>query len=152
MTQPHVLGHIDIVQELACLTLDIGTHIPPVDAAAYMCGSANVIDMAGNTVYAGFTDSHQHLEDVGRRTKTLSLFGISTLRATVQAMEDWAANIPAGEWVTGRGWIEREWTDKKRFLNKYDVDSFTADKPLFMPREPCLTVSMLRFRYLEPSR
>jgi predicted amidohydrolase YtcJ len=99
-----------------------------------MCDSARVIDLAGKTVFAGFTDSHQHLEGVGKRTKTLSLFGIATLRETVQTIGDWAANIPDGDWVQGRGWIEREWTDEQRFLNKYDVDSFTADKPLFMPR------------------
>ena len=104
------------------------------DATRYMCGRANIIDMVGKTVFAGFTDSHQHLEGVGRRTQTLSLFGIPTLAETVQTIADWAATIPAGTWVQGRGWIEREWTDEQRFLNKYDVDPFTADKPLFMPR------------------
>ena len=104
------------------------------EAEEYMCGSVQALDLEGRTVYAGFTDSHQHLEGVGRRTKTLSLFGIGTLQETVQTIEDWAANIPEGGWVQGRGWIEREWTDEQRFLNKYDVDRFTADKPLFMPR------------------
>lgn len=100
----------------------------------YKCGSATVLDMAGKTVYAGFTDSHQHLEGVGRRTKTLSLFGIPTLKETVSTIADWANDIPDGEWVLGRGWIEREWTDQERFLNKHDVDPFTQNKPLFMPR------------------
>lgn len=104
------------------------------DVQDYMCESAEIIDLEGRTVYAGFTDSHQHLEGVGRRTKTLSLFGIPTLQETVQTIEDWAANIPDGDWVQGRGWIEREWTDEQRFLSKYDVDPFTAEKPLFMPR------------------
>ena len=103
-------------------------------AEQYRCGAATTIDLEGNTVYAGFTDSHQHLEGVGRRTKTLSLFGIPTLQETVAAIEEFAANVPTGEWIQGRGWIEREWTDEQRFLNKYDVDRFTADKPLFMPR------------------
>jgi len=104
------------------------------DAAAYMCGDATIMDMAGKFVYAGFTDSHQHVEGVGRRPKTLSLFGISTLKETVDAIEAFAANVPDGKWVQGRGWIEREWTDEERFLTRHDVDPFTADKPLFMPR------------------
>lgn len=104
------------------------------EAEKYMCDSARVIDLAGSTVFAGFTDSHQHLVGVGKRTKTLSLFGISTLQETVQTIEDWTANIPEGNWVQGRGWIEREWTDEQRFLNKHDVDPFSADKPLFMLR------------------
>jgi predicted amidohydrolase YtcJ len=104
------------------------------EAKQYRCESVNAIDMGGKTVFAGFTDSHQHLEGVGRRTKTLSLFGITTLGGTVDAIQAWSADIPAGEWVQGRGWIEREWTDEQRFLSKFDVDSFTQDKPLFMPR------------------
>ena len=60
--------------------------------------------MAGNTECAGFADSHQHLEGVGRRsTKTLSLFGIPTLEATVARIEEWAATNPEGEWIQGRG-------------------------------------------------
>lgn len=104
------------------------------DAQRYMCGDAEIMDMAGRYVYAGFTDSHQHLEGVGRRTKTLSLFGIPTLQQTVERIEEWAAGVPEGEWILGRGWIEREWTDEQRFLNRFDVDAFTADKPLYMPR------------------
>lgn len=104
------------------------------DAAKYMCGDATVMDMAGKYVYAGFTDSHQHVEGVGKRPKTLSLFGIATLKETVDAIEEFSATVPDGEWVQGRGWIEREWTDEERFLNRHDVDPFTADKPLFMPR------------------
>jgi predicted amidohydrolase YtcJ len=104
------------------------------DAAKYMCGDAQIMDMAGKYVYAGFTDSHQHVEGVGQRPKTLSLFGIATLKETVDAIKAFAVNVPENEWVQGRGWIERQWTDKKRFLTKHDVDPFTTNKPLFMPR------------------
>ncbi len=104
------------------------------DAEKYMCGDARIMDMAGKYVYAGLTDSHQHVEGVGKRPKTLSLFGIGTLKETVDAIKAFAENVSDGEWVQGRGWIEREWTDEERFLTKHDVDPFTANKPLFMPR------------------
>lgn len=103
-------------------------------ATKYMCGDADIRNMTGKYVYAGLTDSHQHVEGVGRRPKTLSLFGIGTLKETVDAIESFAANVPEGSWVQGRGWIEREWIDEERFLTKHDVDPFTAGKPLFMPR------------------
>jgi predicted amidohydrolase YtcJ len=104
------------------------------EAGRWRCGAARVMDLQGSVVYPGFTDSHQHLEGVGRRTRTLSLFGLPTLAATVARIEAWAATVPEGGWVLGRGWIEREWSDQQRFLNRHDVDPFTADKPLFMPR------------------
>lgn len=103
-------------------------------ARPWLCGARQAIDLAGSVVYPGFTDSHQHLEGVGRRTRTLSLFGIPTLAATVARIEEWAAGVPAGQWVLGRGWIEREWSDEQRFLTRHDVDPFTGDKPLYMPR------------------
>jgi predicted amidohydrolase YtcJ len=71
------------------------------DAAKYMCGDAQIMDMAGKYVYAGFTDSHQHLEGVGQRPKTLSLFGIATLKETVDAIKAFAVNVPKNEWVQG---------------------------------------------------
>jgi len=104
------------------------------DAGRWLCGAAEVLDLDGSYVYPGFTDSHQHLEGVGRRTRTLSLFGIPTLAETVARIEEWAAGIPEGDWILGRGWIEREWTDEQRFLSRHDVDPFTENKPLYMPR------------------
>ena len=104
------------------------------EAEAWRCGTSQVIDLEGATVFPGFTDSHQHLEGVGRRTKTLSLFGNTSLKETVSQIRDWSEQIPEGGWVMGRGWIEREWRDEQRFLTRWDVDSFTESKPLYMPR------------------
>lgn len=104
------------------------------EAQTWRCGASEVLDLEGSFVFPGFTDSHQHLEGVGRRTRTLSLFGIPTLKATVARIEEWAAGIPEGDWILGRGWIEREWSDEQRFLTRHDVDPFTENKPLYMPR------------------
>ena len=104
------------------------------DADKWKCGASEVLDLQGSAVFPGFSDSHQHLEGVGRRTKTLSLFGIPSLKATVSRIRAWSEQIPEGGWVMGRGWIEREWHDEQRFLTRWDVDSFTESKPLYMPR------------------
>ena len=104
------------------------------DSQKWKCGASKVMDLQGSAVFPGFTDSHQHLEGVGRRTKTLSLFGIPSLKATVSRIRAWSEQIPEGGWVMGRGWIEREWRDEQRFLTRWDVDSFTESKPLYMPR------------------
>lgn len=104
------------------------------EASAWQCGAQTVLDLTSSVVYPGFTDSHQHLEGVGKRTRSLSLFGLPTLSATVRRIEDWASAIPEGDWVLGRGWIEREWKDEQRFLTRQDVDPFTHNKPLYMPR------------------
>lgn len=103
-------------------------------ARKWLCGAARVVDLNGSTVFPGFTDSHQHLEGVGRRTKTLSLFGVASLKETVARIRLWSERVAEGDWVMGRGWIEREWRDEQRFLTRWDVDTFTESKPLYIPR------------------
>lgn len=105
-------------------------HVRNID----FCQPANIMHLRQGAIFPGFTDAHQHLEGVGRRTKTLSLFGIPSLAATVSEIKAWADKTQPGDWILGRGWIEREWTDEQRFLTKFDVDAFTRDKPLFLPR------------------
>ena len=105
-----------------------------LDAQKYMCGEANIINMSGKFVYAGFTDGHQHLERIGIREKNVNLAGLPTLKETVDVIREWADGVPDGQWVQGFGWIERDWTDETRFLNKHDLDAFTENKPLYIPR------------------
>ncbi len=102
-------------------------------AKAYMCGTANIMDMQGKYMYPGFTDSHQHLGGIGVREKNVNLMNIDSLQETVAKIEEWAADVEEGDWILGRGWIEKIWTDK-RFLNKHDVDAFSKNKPLYIRR------------------
>lgn len=104
------------------------------DAAKYMCGDADIIDLSGKYVFAGLTDGHQHLARIGAREKTINLAGLGSLNETVEVLRKWAVDVPEGQWVLGSGWIERDWSDEKRFLNKHDVDAFTENKPLYIPR------------------
>ena len=89
------------------------------DAAPWLCGAKRIIELPAAVVYPGFTDGHQHLEGIGRRTRSLSLFGIPTLAGTVARIEDWSRTVKEGDWILGRGWIEREWTDQQRFLTRH---------------------------------
>ena len=104
------------------------------EGAPWRCGAEKILDVDGGFVFPGFTDSHQHLEGIGRRTRTLSLFNSKSLAETVSKIEDWADGTPDGDWVLGRGWIEREWEGEQRFLTREDVDPFTRNKPLYLPR------------------
>jgi len=54
------------------------------EAKPWLCGAKEIVDLNGSTVFPGFTDAHQHLEGVGKRTRTLSLFGLPTLQETVE--------------------------------------------------------------------
>src|SRR5438128_6745063 len=49
------------------------------DAKAYEGKATRVIDLHGNTVVPGMTDSHYHLAGVGAREMNLNLEGMTTL-------------------------------------------------------------------------
>src|SRR5215213_527987 len=48
-------------------------------AEKYVGANTRTIDLHGNTVLPGFTDSHQHLSGVGLREMTLNLEGTASL-------------------------------------------------------------------------
>ncbi|HEV2912119.1 MAG TPA: amidohydrolase [Pyrinomonadaceae bacterium] len=103
------------------------------EAKAYGDAATRVVDLRGNTVVPGMTDSHYHLMGVGWRELTLNLEGTTGL-------EDFLAKVKArvllakeGEWITGRGWIETHWKPPL-FPTRQDLDRVAPDKPVFLRR------------------
>ncbi len=99
----------------------------------YQCGDAEIIDLEGNYVYPGFVDSHAHLKGIGRRENSLNLQGTKSLKEMLTAVEIYSNGIEPGEWVVGRGWIEKVWPEK-RFPTRYELDRFSSDKPVMLER------------------
>ena len=95
--------------------------------------ASKVIDLHGNTVVPGLTDSHCHLSGVGEREMTLNLEGTSSLEdflAKVKARVDLAR---PGEWVTGRGWVETYWKPQV-FPTRWDLDKVSPSNPVYLTR------------------
>ena len=99
----------------------------------YQCYDAKVIDLKGSYVYPGFVDSHAHLKGIGHRENSLNLQGIDSLKEMLTTVEIFSNGIQPGEWVVGRGWIEKVWPEK-RFPTRYELDRFSSDKPVILER------------------
>ena len=99
----------------------------------YQCGEAKIIDLKGSFVYPGFVDSHAHLKGIGNRENSLNLQGINSLKEMLTAVEIYSNGVESGEWVIGRGWIEKVWPEK-RFPTRYELDRFSSDKPVLLER------------------
>ena len=102
-------------------------------AKDYQCGQAKVVDLSSSYIYPGFVDSHAHLKGIGYRESSLNLQGINSLKEMLTTVEIFANNIPSGEWIVGRGWIEKVWPEK-RFPTRHDLDRFSLDKPVILER------------------
>jgi predicted amidohydrolase YtcJ len=92
-----------------------------------------VIDLHGNTVVPGLTDSHYHLSGVGAREITLNLEGITSLDQFLAKVKERVDRAKPGDWVTGRGWIETFWKPPV-FPTRWDLDKISPNNPVILTR------------------
>ena len=101
--------------------------------AELSCSEAKIIDLSGRYVFPGFTDAHGHLKGIGYRELTLNLQGISSLNETLEVVRNYLSTKKTGEWIIGRGWIDKIWPEK-RFPSRQDLDSFSPKNPVVLER------------------
>ncbi len=104
-----------------------------LDEANQQAKDAKLIDLKGGAAYPGFTDSHAHLTGIGLRELELNLEGVASIDALLDALKAWAKSHPGTEPITGRGWIETHWPEK-RFPTRADIDRAVSDRPVFLER------------------
>ena len=97
------------------------------------CSDAKIIDLRGRYIFPGFTDAHGHLKGIGYRELTLNLQGISSLNETLKVVRNYLSTKKTGEWIIGRGWIDKTWPEK-RFPSRQDLDSFSQQNPVVLER------------------
>src|SRR5215216_4393087 len=102
-------------------------------AQKYVGTNTRVVDLKGNTVLPGFTDSHQHLSGVGLREMTLNLEGTTSLEDFLAKVKARVDQAKPGEWVTGRGWIETHWQPPV-FPTRWDLDKVSPNNPVILGR------------------
>lgn len=72
-----------------------------------------VLDAAGATIIPGIADAHVHLLGLGIALRTVDLVRTKTYDEVVARIAAKARDLPAGTWVTGRGWDQNDWPDTR---------------------------------------
>jgi len=103
------------------------------DAKKYEGKDTRIVDLRGNTLLPGFTDSHYHLSGVGAREVNLNLEGIESLAGFLAKVKERVDKAKPGEWITGRGWIETYWKPQT-FPTRWDLDKISPNNPVFLTR------------------
>lgn len=70
-----------------------------------------VVDLDGATLVPGLVDSHSHILELGATLQAVDLAGVTTEAEAVDRVAAYAAGVPKGEWITGRGWDEGAWAN-----------------------------------------
>src|SRR5713226_2307105 len=102
-------------------------------AKKYEGATTRVVDLHGNTMLPGMTDAHYHFIGVGQREMNLNLEGLTNLEDFLAKVKARVDGAKAGEWVTGRGWIETFWKPPV-FPTRRDLDRVSPNNPVFLGR------------------
>lgn len=96
------------------------------------------LDLAGRTVIPGLIDAHGHLMGLGMALLQVDLIGAASLDETLARVAAFAADLPDGAWVLGRGWDQNDWpaaADGSRpFPTRADLDRVVPDRPVWLSR------------------
>ena len=103
------------------------------EAQKFRGEQTRVIELQGQTVVPGLTDSHCHIFEIGQREVTLNLEGTDSAEDFLARVKDYAAQARPGSWIQGRGWIETFWKPPK-FPTRADLDRVTPNNPIFLTR------------------
>ena len=103
------------------------------DVKSYIGAETMVVDLGGRRVFPGFNDAHVHFVSGG-----FSLLGIDLRKARNPQefriiLQEYAAKLPPGRWITGGDWDHEAWPDKK-WPTKELIDDVTAKNPVLVSR------------------
>jgi predicted amidohydrolase YtcJ len=98
--------------------------------AAY--AGARTIDLKGRLVTPGFNDAHIHFLGGGLSLLRVNLVGAKTLAEAKARVAARARELPAGAWVTGRGWDHTLWGGA--WPTKKDLDEVAPNNPVILQR------------------
>jgi len=94
---------------------------------------AERIDAGGRTIVPGLIDAHVHLMGLGRSLLQANLIGAPSKDAVMDTLKAFAADLPEGAWLQGRGWDQNDWPSAG-FPTRQDLDAAFPDRPIYLER------------------
>nr|MBA3295619.1 amidohydrolase family protein [Acidobacteriota bacterium] len=106
------------------------------DMQKHRGATTQVIDLQGQLVIPGFTESHGHFTGIGQAELNLKLMPTKTWDEIVAMVAEAAKSAKPGQWIYGRGWHQEKWDVKP----KENVEGFPLHKSLDVvsPNNPVL--------------
>jgi predicted amidohydrolase YtcJ len=92
-----------------------------------------VVDLQGRTVIPGLVDSHNHILSTADLIEGVNCFGLKTIDELKEAVSQAAAKTEPGQWITGGGWIESQFIER-RMPTRHDLDEAAPHNPVCLSR------------------
>ena len=107
----------------------IGTN----DAILKEYESDKMEDAGGKTILPGFIDAHAHFVGYGFSLQKVDLVGTTSWEDVLTRCGDFAKALKPGQWLTGRGWDQNDWTQKE-FPTNEKLNALFPDRPVLISR------------------
>jgi len=91
------------------------------------------VDLQGKSVVPGLIDAHGHLYGLAVTYTQANLVGTTSKEEVITRLRDFAADLPEGDWLLGRGWDQNDWPEQD-FPNRQDLDAEFPDRPVWLER------------------
>lgn len=95
--------------------------------------SDSVTDAGGKTIFPGFNDAHAHFAGYGASLQRVNLVDTESWDDVLTSCTEFAKTLPAGAWLTGRGWDQNDWTVKE-FPDNTKLNELFPDRPVIITR------------------
>ncbi|PIQ37633.1 MAG: amidohydrolase [Lysobacterales bacterium CG17_big_fil_post_rev_8_21_14_2_50_64_11] len=94
---------------------------------------AQRIDAANAVVVPGLIDAHAHLLGLAMALTGVDLVGADSKDDVLRRAQQFAADLPPGDWLRGRGWDQNRWPEQA-FPSAADLDAAFPDRPVWLER------------------
>ncbi|MEO7263787.1 MAG: amidohydrolase family protein [Ferruginibacter sp.] len=91
------------------------------------------VNASGKFIYPGFIDAHAHFVGYGQSLQKVNLVDTESWEAVLLRCNDFAKGLQAGEWLTGRGWDQNDWTINA-FPDNEKLNELFPDRPVLLKR------------------
>jgi predicted amidohydrolase YtcJ len=98
------------------------------EEARRRAGTAPRRDLRGAFVFAGWTDAHLHLLELGQSLESADLRGAANADEAAARMAAAAERLPPGVWVEGFGWDQNRWPGAA-FPDAHALDRAVSGRP-----------------------
>ena len=95
--------------------------------------SNQVVDAEEKAVYPGFIDAHAHFVGYGLSLQRVNLVDTESWEDVLNRCSEFAKALPAGIWLTGRGWDQNDWAVKE-FPTNERLNELFPDRPVLITR------------------
>lgn len=105
------------------------------NAEAAELDAARRIDLKGQLVFPGFTDTHLHILEYALAESHVKLNGCSSIQELIAAgREYFNMHGTTRGWILGGGWDQRKFKDGGRLPTRKDLDKISTEYPLLYSR------------------